>query len=501
MLISVKLTRQENADYFKCKVGDTVQVEFEDYVAAVTASELASGGLEGCKAQAVAARTFAVGRGVLKGKAISDASSTAQAYRANRNDETRYPDAVHGAIETAGLILTYNGSPISAVYSACNGGRTVSAKEKWGSARPYLIAQDDPWDAATGRPKSGHGVGMSQVGARWAAQNLGKTFEEILAFYYPGTKLEKAVSPLVILNEKAQRVIELAESQLGYPYVFGALGEDCTPSLRGRRQSSAHPTIKSKCQVLSGRASTCDGCQWKGARMFDCRGFTYWVLKQVGITISTVGATTQWNRAQDWLVRGELADMPNCVCCLFRRVGSKMEHTGFHVGNGKVIHCSVNVQTGTTARDWTHYAVPLGLYTKEELGVAGKVVTKVTLRNGSSGEAVKALQEMLNKLGYNAGKADGKFGANTEAAVRRFQAANNLTVDGLAGTKTQELLAVLSATQENEPQEPSVPSDDKLSTNYNEALNEAQKSLTNAVSSINDAIKYLEKLKEGVPNG
>ena len=307
---------------------------------------------------------------------------------------------------------------------------------------------------------------------------------------------------MVYLNEKATQVAEIARNQMGYPYVFGALGEECTPSKRGRRQSDAHPTIKSKCQVLNGSRSSCAGCKWEGARMFDCRGYTYWVLKQVGIIISTVGATTQWNRTQDWLLQGEIADMPNVVCCLFRRVGKKMEHTGFHLGNGCVIHCSVNVQAGSlTNPKWTHFGIPMGLYTKSEIEQAGGIVIRMTLKKGSSGEAVKNLQEMLNKLGYNAGKADGKFGANTEAAVRRFQEANNLTVDGIAGTKTQELLEALSATQENEPQEPSVPSDDKLSTNYNEALNEAQKSLLNAVSCINDALKYLEKLKEGVPNG
>jgi len=84
MLISVKITRTENANYFGCNVGDTVQVEFEQYVAAVVASEFASGGPEALKAQAVASRTYAMSRGVLNGTPISDASSSAQAYRAPR---------------------------------------------------------------------------------------------------------------------------------------------------------------------------------------------------------------------------------------------------------------------------------------------------------------------------------------------------------------------------------------------------------------------------------
>ena len=77
MKIKVKITRQENASYFSCQIGDIVEVEFEEYVAAVVASELASGTIEALKAQAVASRTFSMSRGVLDGTPISDASSTA----------------------------------------------------------------------------------------------------------------------------------------------------------------------------------------------------------------------------------------------------------------------------------------------------------------------------------------------------------------------------------------------------------------------------------------
>ena len=184
MDISVRITREENAQYFGVQIDDVVKVPLEEYVAAVVASEIGNAHLEACRAQAVASRTFAVSKGVLGGKVISDASSTDQAYRAKRYNRTLYPNAVQAAKDTEGQILLYNGEAINAVYSACNGGRTVSSEERWGGARPYLIAQDDPWDDSTVR--TGHGVGMSQRGAKHAA-GIGKTYLEILAFYYPGT--------------------------------------------------------------------------------------------------------------------------------------------------------------------------------------------------------------------------------------------------------------------------------------------------------------------------
>ena len=63
-----------------------------------------------------------------------------------------------------------------------------------------------------------------------------------------------------------------------------------------------------------------------------------------------------------------------------------------------------------------------------------------TLRAGMRGEAVSEMQTALIALGYLGGTVDGIFGINTEKAVRKFQRDNKLTADGLAGTKTLEIL-------------------------------------------------------------
>ncbi len=62
------------------------------------------------------------------------------------------------------------------------------------------------------------------------------------------------------------------------------------------------------------------------------------------------------------------------------------------------------------------------------------------LQKGSSGAEVTALQEALIELGYLSGTADGNYGKQTAAAVKAFQKANGLTVDGAAGEETQKLL-------------------------------------------------------------
>lgn len=75
---------------------------------------------------------------------------------------------------------------------------------------------------------------------------------------------------------------------------------------------------------------------------------------------------------------------------------------------------------------------------ERELYLTGMEVTHDmdTLRNGDKGQQVRALQILLN-----AGLAvDGIFGAKTEAAVRAYQEAKGLTVDGIVGVNTWGML-------------------------------------------------------------
>lgn len=72
-------------------------------------------------------------------------------------------------------------------------------------------------------------------------------------------------------------------------------------------------------------------------------------------------------------------------------------------------------------------------------GVATVNVTLNVLRNGSTGEQVKALQRMLYAMGYKLGSnnpIDGSFGSMTDAAVRAYQKNKGLTVDGIVGQQT-----------------------------------------------------------------
>ena len=65
-------------------------------------------------------------------------------------------------------------------------------------------------------------------------------------------------------------------------------------------------------------------------------------------------------------------------------------------------------------------------------------VTLKTIKNGSKNNTVKALQILLDGYGYSCGRygADGDFGGDTLKAVKAYQLANGLKVDGIVGAAT-----------------------------------------------------------------
>lgn len=80
----------------------------------------------------------------------------------------------------------------------------------------------------------------------------------------------------------------------------------------------------------------------------------------------------------------------------------------------------------------TAMALQDGEYGREQL-VSIKVPK---LGKGCKGEAVRALQAVLNASGFNCGEVDSSFGSKTAAAVQAFQKANSLEVDGIVGPAT-----------------------------------------------------------------
>ena len=119
------------------------RVPIEDYVASVVGAEYGLNDIEGAKAMAVVARTYALH--ALKQNSDLLDSERSQVYKGLQKANAA---ARAAASATAGQVLTFRGDIIEAVYSSSNGGRTASNASVWGTNPiPYLKSRKDPYDA------------------------------------------------------------------------------------------------------------------------------------------------------------------------------------------------------------------------------------------------------------------------------------------------------------------------------------------------------------------
>jgi stage II sporulation protein D len=110
----------------------------EDYLVGLINCEISSQWpMEAVKAQAVVARTYAVFQKEARKNSMYDLESTVidQVYNGCEIEDSR---AQRGVMETAGEVLTFNGSVIQAFYHSNCGGHTESAENVWGCPLPYL---------------------------------------------------------------------------------------------------------------------------------------------------------------------------------------------------------------------------------------------------------------------------------------------------------------------------------------------------------------------------
>jgi N-acetylmuramoyl-L-alanine amidase len=71
-----------------------------------------------------------------------------------------------------------------------------------------------------------------------------------------------------------------------------------------------------------------------------------------------------------------------------------------------------------------------------------EAIPAASYKLGSSGDAVKEIQQRLKDWGYYNGTVDGKYGEATRTAVIWFQKKHGITADGIVGAQTAEKLGV-----------------------------------------------------------
>ena len=192
------------------------------------------------------------------------------------------------------------------------------------------------------------------------------------------------------------------------------------------------------------------GRRWIGRCVADCSGMFVWAFKQLGASIYH-GSNTIWNKycsSKGKLSKGQRTDgqpiKPGTAVFLYRASDNNRHHIGLYVGDDTVIEAKGTMYGVVTSRlnHWDEWGELKDVDYTGTVGGEGGGTKVVLLKRGSVGPAVKALQELLNKCGYNCGNADGIFGEKTENAVKRFQVDHSLSIDGIAGEATQDALAI-----------------------------------------------------------
>lgn len=137
------------------------RVALEQYVRGVLAAEMPTDFEPAAlQAQALAARTYIVRRllhedrsGVPTEKADVTDTQTHQVYRSKaemdklrKNDEKAWQAVDKAVSSTQGLVITYDGEPIDALYFSSSNGYTENSEDVFGFALPYLRSVDSPWD-------------------------------------------------------------------------------------------------------------------------------------------------------------------------------------------------------------------------------------------------------------------------------------------------------------------------------------------------------------------
>ena len=117
-------------------------VGLEDYLAGVVPREMpAAWHTEALKAQAVAARSYALARRVAGKTFDLYADVRSQVYGGIAAEDARATTAIQA---TAGQVVLYAGKIADTLFHSTSGGRTVSAAEAFGTTVPYLVAVADP---------------------------------------------------------------------------------------------------------------------------------------------------------------------------------------------------------------------------------------------------------------------------------------------------------------------------------------------------------------------
>lgn len=194
-------------------------VALETYLLGVVPGEMPKDWpLEALKAQAVAARTYAVANLVANRAFDLYSDARSQLYY---GAEAESPGPTRAVTETRGQVLSYEGAPAETFYFSSSGGKTLSALDAFGQDLPYLVSVDDPWDETS----PNHRWQTQVLGGLQLARRLGLRGAVTDVAYEPGSPGAPAALRLTTTGgTTAERRLSDVRNRLGLKSLEFTLG-------------------------------------------------------------------------------------------------------------------------------------------------------------------------------------------------------------------------------------------------------------------------------------
>jgi stage II sporulation protein D len=178
-------------------------VDDQEYLYSVLGGEMdASWPQEALKAQAIAARTYALyEREKQRKNPIYDLGNTPDRWQIYKGVISESPATYTAVDSTQGQVLTYQNKIILSVFHACSGGHTENVEDVWGNVLPYLRAVQD-YDQNISECNWVKTFSPAEISAKFP--DLGNVKDMIAETYSPF----RSVKVLKIVGDRGAKVLQ-----------------------------------------------------------------------------------------------------------------------------------------------------------------------------------------------------------------------------------------------------------------------------------------------------
>ncbi|MCF6462748.1 SpoIID/LytB domain-containing protein [Clostridium sp. Cult1] len=303
----IKIEDKTYRDYIEFRIVSTglIAINYADinnYLYGVVPREMpASFEMEALKAQAIAARTYTlknINKHNSEGYDLCD-TTHCQVYGGMDGEQEKTNRAVD---ETYGMIITYNGEIIDALYHSNSGGVTEDSLEAWGNNHPYLISVDDEF--SNDAPNSNWSINLTADEINKRLKKSGINIGNVLDMEVLQTSSNGRVTQLKVLGTLGERILNKGE-------IRGILGDTELKStwFTIKKQGSSGEII-THTYVIDGNSTKPQTIKLDGAHIIDgnnkrssSRGLTSRFVGRDGVVEEADKSTSQAN--SNFLIEGK----------------------------------------------------------------------------------------------------------------------------------------------------------------------------------------------------